>query len=496
MPRTILIYASVPIWEYHHAESVELALSHIQAGDIVHILTCRGALTSCAANARHIQGFCNLCREQQRRTRKILGNKVTWHTISLSGRRSTPFPSFRSIADLRDFKVDGVPHGALAASQLVDDLRDGYPELEKHNEACTRLLQQSVELYQFAKNLISEIGAQHVYVWNGRRPSDGPVIWAARKLCIPFTSHIWDYDEPWEFSRGFIVIEGSTFHDLNRMRQAVRLEGASAALTAAERKVAESYLDSITSAGRRMFGANFRDTDLKFLSPGVRKIGIFTTSEWEFAGEPTWENRLYQSQWAGIEAILTDSRLRDGIQFIVRLHPNLVNSPRDSGEWKAIRAVQALAGPAVHFVEPEDPVDSYSLLQACDAVVTFGSTVGIEASLRGKPVVLLGRCLYEGAGICYEPASHDEAVDLLLRRLDAMPRDNVLRYAYRRFDKVWHRIELRHLRLDAENHVHFRGYPLFRYSIKIRMRGLVGRLARWVLRWATGVFQPKRSRNA
>jgi hypothetical protein len=434
--------------------------------------------------------------EQQRRTRKIVGKEVTWHTVALERRQTASFPTFDSIAALRDFKVDGVPHGAFAASQLVDNLRDGYPELEKYIQAYSGLLHQSLALYDFATRLISEIGAQHVYIWNGRRPSDGPVIWAARKLGVPFTSHIWDYDEPWEFSRGFILIEGSTFHDLNRIRQAVRADGAPPPLTAAEQNVAEAYLKSVTSFGRRMFGTNFRDTDLEFLLPDSRKIGIFTTSEWEFAGEPTGENRLYPSQWAGIKALVTDERLRSGIQFIVRLHPNLVNSPRDSGEWKTIRAVQAAAGSGVYFIEPEDPVDSYQLLEACDTVVTFGSTVGIEASLRGKPVVLLGRCLYEGAGICYEPESHEDAVALLRGALDPKPTENVLRYAYRRFDKVWNRIHLRHLRLSADNRVFFGDYPLFGYGARTRIRGFVGGLVRRALRFPRKMLQPTRSHKA
>lgn len=481
MTETVLIYASVPLWEYHNAESVELALAHLAQGDDVHILTCQGALYSCAANAKHVKRLCDLCVEQQRRARKILGKeRITWHTVKLDAGEPGSFPAFASIAALRKFNIDGVPHGAFAASQLVDNIRDGYPEMEKYTDVCNKLLSQSVALFEHATKLITQIGARHVYIWNGRRPSDGPVIAAARKLGVPFTTHIWDYDEPWGFTRGFIAIPGSYFHDLVRIRDIVSVDKTAAPLTPAQRKEATSYIENLTPAGRRLFGANFRDTPLHFLSPEAHKIGIFTTSEWEFAGEPTWENRLYPSQWAGIEKIVTDPRLRSGVQFVVRLHPNLVNSPSGSGEWKTIRALQSAVSPRVHFVQPRDPVDSYRLLQACDTIVTFGSTIGIEASWQGKPVVLLSRAPYEGAGICYEPDSHDEAVRLLSMKLEPAAKDNLLRYAYLRLAGVYPRIELKHLRLDDRNRVRFGNYRLFRHSTTDRLRAAVNRIQRAV----------------
>lgn len=487
MAKTVLVYASVPGWEYHHAESVELALTHLSQGDHVHILTCTGTLRSCAANAKHLKGLCNLCTEQQRRTRHILRRKnVTWHTVTFGPNRSMDFPPFSSISALRDFGIDGVPHGAFVASQLVDDTRDGYPDMSRHAATCNGLLAQSVALYEYTLKLLGRIKAERVYVWNGRRPSDGPVIAAARKLNIPFTTHIWDYDEPWEFTKGFITIDGSAFHDLTRIREVVRFRETDPPLSAKQEQEALSYLESVTSASRQLYGSDLRNAPLSFLAPETHKVGIFTTSEWEFAGEPTWENRLYPSQWVGIEKLVTEQELPSNVQLVVRLHPNLVNSPQDSGEWSTIRRVQAAATSRVHFVQPADPVDSYRLLLACDTIVTFGSTIGVEASWRGKPVVLLGTAHYAGAGFCYEPQSHDEAIRLLSDKLPPAPKDRVLRYAYQRLTSVWKRTEFRHLRLDSENRIRYGNYRLFRPAGVTLICSFVGRLARKMLGLSKG----------
>jgi hypothetical protein len=350
--------------------------------------------------------------------------------------------------------------------------------MSRHAHACNSLLSQSVALFEFATELIQTINAQHVYVWNGRRPSDGPVVAAARNLRVPFTTHVWDYDEPWGHSRGFVVVEGSTFHDLNRLRDAVSPGSDSGPLTADQYKQGVSYLENLSPAGRRLFGRKFQDVPLNFLSKDKHTVAIFTSSEWEFAGEPTWLNRLYPSQWDGIREIVSDRSLSSRVQIVVRIHPNLVNSPRDSGEWNIIRAVQSAANVNAHFVQPDDPVDSYRLLEACDTIATFGSTVGVEAAWRGKPVVLLGCAAYEGTGICYEPRDHVEAVRLLSTRLEPPARDSVVRYGYMRYARTWSRVPLQHLRLDGQGRVRWGDHLLVAPGPKTRFRRFVGQLLR------------------
>jgi len=53
-------------------------------------------------------------------------------------------------------------------------------------------------------------------------------------------------------------------------------------------------------------------------------------------------------------------------------------------------------------------------MQQADKVVTFGSTVGIEAPFWGKPSILGGRAVYQQLGSTYNPDSHEELMGLLL----------------------------------------------------------------------------------
>jgi hypothetical protein len=47
------------------------------------------------------------------------------------------------------------------------------------------------------------------------------------------------------------------------------------------------------------------------------------------------------------------------------------------------------------LVDPGMPVCSYALARSCDLVITFGSTIGIEAAGLGKPSFLMAPALYD-----------------------------------------------------------------------------------------------------
>jgi hypothetical protein len=64
---------------------------------------------------------------------------------------------------------------------------------------------------------------------------------------------------------------------------------------------------------------------------------------------------------------------------------------------------------------PESDVDTYALIENASVVVSFGSTVGIEAVYWNKPSVLLGPSFYQDLGAAYKVATHEDALDAILR---------------------------------------------------------------------------------
>jgi len=116
----------------------------------------------------------------------------------------------------------------------------------------------------------------------------------------------------------------------------------------------------------------------------------------------------------------------ENIKIWIRIHPNL-----KAVRWNFIRRVYKLETlyKNVSVIYPDSNVSTYTLLDSCNTVVSFGSTIGIEASYWGKPSVLIGRSSYENLGSVYVPKSHSEVISLLKdEKLKPLPRDGAEKF--------------------------------------------------------------------
>ena len=82
------------------------------------------------------------------------------------------------------------------------------------------------------------------------------------------------------------------------------------------------------------------------------------------------------------------------------------------------------------MLPPESPISSYALLDACEKVFSFGSTMGMEATYAGKPSVLLSEAYYRMLGAVYEPENPEEVKKCLLDRLHPKPFEATLPYGF------------------------------------------------------------------
>lgn len=158
-------------------------------------------------------------------------------------------------------------------------------------------------------------------------------------------------------------------------------------------------------------------------------IGIFNSSEDEFAaigGE--WEkNNLFESQLAGIKYMLGNTS-NSKIHFYLRIHPNLMNIPykyhtdlyKLPEEFKNITVIPG-----------NSPISSYALMRACDRIVSFGSTMGVESAYAGKMVMIMRPCMYYHLNVNYVPKNKKDVMDFINGEIEFIPnRENALKFSY------------------------------------------------------------------
>ena len=63
----------------------------------------------------------------------------------------------------------------------------------------------------------------------------------------------------------------------------------------------------------------------------------------------------------------------------------------------------------VRVVGPDDPISSYALLDVGDVVLTYASTIGLEAAVRGLPVAVAALTHYRECGFTIDVTSHSRS---------------------------------------------------------------------------------------
>jgi len=107
------------------------------------------------------------------------------------------------------------------------------------------------------------------------------------------------------------------------------------------------------------------------------------------------------------------------------MHPNCVRTKSDFTEQ-----LRTLPFPFLRVIAPEQKVDSYALVQTAQKVLTWGSTIGIEAAYWGIPSIVVGWAEYNHLGSNYTPASHEEVMDLLRKPIAPKPIAGAIDYGF------------------------------------------------------------------
>ncbi|MGA3169901.1 MAG: hypothetical protein ABSE62_02710 [Chthoniobacteraceae bacterium] len=128
--------------------------------------------------------------------------------------------------------------------------------------------------------------------------------------------------------------------------------------------------------------------------------------------------RLFASVEENISAVLEWAGGKDGVTVCIRQHPNERREHlRGSDNWEGLTARFGRLGERVRWIGAADPVNTYDLIRSAKVVLPHTSTVGVEAALLGRPVVLSTRVYYDCFSFVWNPGTREEFFALLDRAL-------------------------------------------------------------------------------
>ena len=417
-----------PIFE----TELELIRKHEKSGDTISVLQCTGNLGNCFWNPDKKKFICSRCCSKFKHGWRVLnaGKEVELKQFPPNKLKHLDLPiAFNSVDDLKRYRYDNENIGYGVASRLISLFRDHRFDTVIHRREVFRELNTSIQVYETLKNEFKEFKPDRVYIFNGRITTQLPVVLLCKRMDIEFYS----YEVAYTPNR-YLLRKNSTSHSRHTMREEIDLLWATGG--AKREKVARLFFQERRAGADQDKMASFTKHQVKNLLPkGFNKdkknIAIFNSTIDEYAAIEGWENPLYKpDETVGIRRILESFESDERYMFYLRVHPHMKEVPVTTSQLQDIRSLNSRFR-NLYVIWSADIVDSYELMNACEKVVTFGSTIGIEAAYWGKPSILAGRAVYENFDCVYTPKTHEELVKLLKEDLPPLLAESALKYGFR-----------------------------------------------------------------
>ncbi|MCX6055504.1 MAG: hypothetical protein NTZ74_11440 [Chloroflexi bacterium] len=371
---------------------------------------CRAGLQRCVlgSNRDHFGQLppCQKCIQQSERL--FTSSAVKWFEFEPDEALTFELEGL-DVPELCQFSFKGQPLGYWA----VNSLRWVFRRYNLREEGQTRSFLKSFILsawnvYQQFDQLVTETNPQAVVVFNGMFFPEA----AARKVCLDRGVRVITHEvgiQPFSafFTSGeataYPMVIPPDFHLSDEMEEKL------------DDYLSHRFKGDFTMAGVR-FWPELQKLDESFIrkiSKYKRIIPIFTNVI--FDTSQVHANTIFSDMFQWMESIYQTVIDHPEVIFIVRAHPDESREGKSSREsvadWMKNHGMGNL--PNVEFVDSGEPLSSYDLIQRAHFVMVYNSTIGLEASLLGKPVLAAGKARYTQIPTAFLPRSPQEYMKML-----------------------------------------------------------------------------------
>lgn len=131
---------------------------------------------------------------------------------------------------------------------------------------------------------------------------------------------------------------------------------------------------------------------------------------------------LFESMTDWLRSVLDFFVTNRQYQLIIKAHPiekqgKIPVTRQMIGE--EIRKYKAEPGTNIIFIEPDSSVSAYDLISLVDVGLVYTTTLGLEMSCFGKPVVTCAHAHYRDKGFTYDPCNAREYFEIIKKILDS-----------------------------------------------------------------------------
>jgi hypothetical protein len=422
----IAIFNSHTLLASHYETELEIIHDHQDKGDHVVQLICERDLPACDTNPFFHPEACERCISKRKNGYASLPKtpelKRFFHLTEADKLRIQQTPKvFANVTELKKLKVDDYEIGYSVASSIISHFRDPNPNLDP--KWVELYIIGCLGVYFSMINYLKAHPTDIVYAFNGRLSHTKAVLQACKSLQVTCILH-----ERGNSMSFYSLFENTSIHDLKNTQRLMSESWNNA--DPKERLAIATQWFNTRIGGKMENWFSFLEKQTFELpdswDENKRNILICNSSEDEFASlNDEWKNPLYINQTDGILKIINDTKDIENIHIYLRIHPHLAKV--DNGD---LRILLAINSPHLTIIPAQSLISTYNLVNHASQVITFGSTIGMEATFLRKPSILAGKAFYYNLGGTYDPNSHEELIGLLKQDLAPKPIEIALMFAY------------------------------------------------------------------
>ena len=315
----------------------------------------------------------------------------------------------KSVSELEEVKYKGRPLGRLALTSIRWILRRHHLEDDEITKYLYgEFILSAHNIAEKFSEFIGENDPETVVVFNGLQYPEAVVRWVAVQRGI----RVITYEVNLRPFSAFFTDGQATEYSLNIPQ--------SFNLTENQNRVLDQYL-------QLRFRGDFKMAGIKFWSAMDQLPADFLTFANRFEGlvpvftnvifdtSQAHANTIFPHMFAWLDLVRETAEKYPKILFVIRAHPDEMRKGKSSQEsvlsWAADQGLENL--PNVMLIGPEETLSSYELIQHSKFTLVYNSSIGLEATLLGSPVLCAGKARYTQYPTVFYPDSLSEYKELL-----------------------------------------------------------------------------------
>jgi hypothetical protein len=309
-----------------------------------------------------------------------------------------------NLAELSEFKYTDLPLGPLVLPSLRWILRRHHLQDDSPTRQLFRdYIISAASISQAFTHFLEQIQPQAVVVFNGMSFPEAVAHWIARQRGLRVITH----EVGLQPFTAFFTYGQATAYPLDIPDDFQLSDRQNARLDAYLEK---RFKGQFSMAGVKFWKAisNLDEAFLQQIKSYRQLVAVFTNVIFD-TSQPH-SNTVFEHMFVWLDLVLDIASQNTDTLFVIRAHPDenrLWKESRQSvAQWAQERQIDRL--PNIVFIDASQPFSSYELIQRAKFVMIYNSTIGLEASIMGAPVLSAGRARFTQIPTVYFPASIPE----------------------------------------------------------------------------------------